>query len=222
MTDQQLIEAGEHLAKPCFRLTEEPQESGVVAYWGGTGRADIPTVFPEFVTAFTERRHWITVDCSWLERLGFQIRGTLSLYEDVRTEGGNVGSIFHEPNLAFGKQKVDGIPLYAVAASSFPPIQALCLHGGADVAEWLKGQGLERIDYDAVQNSAYTKHWRESCPLFRNDCAAVLGGWHVQWPDDDFYMPPEMRLLFWTLKDSEPWAEVWWRQPNLRVKFRIT
>lgn len=222
MTDEQLIAEGERLSKPCFLLTEEPQESGIVAYWGGTGRADIPIGFPEFVTAYSERRHWITVDCDWLARLGFRMGGTLSLYEDERTEGGSVGSVFHGQDLAFKEQRIDGTPLFAKAATSFPPLQAICLHGSEAVAAWLKSQGLERFDYDGIDNERYTDVWRQRCPLFADDCAAVLGGWHIQWPEDDFYMPPELKLLVWTLKDSEPWTEVWWSKSNFRVKFRIT
>ena len=108
MTDEALIQEGEKLAKPCFLLTEEPQESGVVGFWGGDGRPDIPQEFPPFVKAFTSRRHWLTINSALLEKLGFSLPGTFSLYEDERAEGGSVGAIFHARDMDFSKLKMDG------------------------------------------------------------------------------------------------------------------
>lgn len=194
----------------------------MVAYWGGSGRPDIPQGFPSFVTAFRERHHWITVDCAWLARLGFGLQGTLSLYEDVPNYGENVGTVFHEPNMAFGGLKMDGAALYAKPAKSFPPLEAVCLHGSPEVEEWLKSQELERYDYEAIHSERYRSIWQDRCPLFTNECAAMLGGWHVMWPEDDFYTPPEMKLLVWTFKDAEPYAEIWRGARNFLVRFRIT
>jgi hypothetical protein len=43
------------------------------------------------------------------------------------------------------------------------------------------------------------------------------------WPDDDFFMPLEMRLVATTLRDAEPFLEVWLSElGNIRVKSRIT
>ncbi|WP_159260165.1 hypothetical protein [Komagataeibacter xylinus] len=36
-----------------------------------------------------------------------------------------------------------------------------------------------------------------------------MGGWHQSWPEDDFYMPLEMRRAVLTLREAEPWYELW-------------
>jgi hypothetical protein len=220
MTDDALIQEGERLSKPCFLLTEEPQDSGIVGYWGG-----VPKKMPSFVTAFVTQTHRLTVDCRWFAKLGFGLNGTLSLLENERTEGGSVGQIDHKPLAEFAELPIEelpiGTPLYARPSRSFPPLAAVCLYGSNEVESWLKSKGLERYDYEQVENDAYHAVWQERCPLFANECAAMLGGWHIIWPEDDFYMPREMKLLIWTFKDSEPWIEVWMGR-NFRVKYRIT
>jgi hypothetical protein len=51
----------------------------------------------------------------------------------------------------------------------------------------------------------------------------VLSAWHVTWPNDDFYIPREMRLMVWTFKDSEPWYEVFLSPlRNYVIKSRTT
>jgi hypothetical protein len=50
-----------------------------------------------------------------------------------------------------------------------------------------------------------------------------VGGWHTTWPDDDFFIPREMRLMLWTFQDSEPYYEVFLSPLlNYIVKDRIT
>lgn len=65
--------------------------------------------------------------------------------------------------------------------------------------------------------------YRERCPLYLEDRpVAVLGGWHASWPDDEFYLPRQMRLALWTFREAEPWVEVFERSPNMPVRLRIT
>ncbi len=72
---------------------------------------------------------------------------------------------------------------------------------------------------------AYDKYlpvWQSNCPLYTNEAAAVLGGWHFPWPDGDWEELQNKPLLVWTIDDSEPWVEVW-KEPNgFRVIQRIT
>lgn len=122
----------------------------------------------------------------------------------------------------------DGIPLYATESFSFPPMEALCLYGGPVVEAWLDSLGLARTDYDAPRidsdehGQAYKRIYREHCPLYSKDCWAVLGGWHAVWAGDDFYVPREMNLVVWTLREAEPWVEVFERMPNFMVKARLS
>jgi hypothetical protein len=109
---------------------------------------------------------------------------------------------------------------------SLPPIEAVCLYGGSVAEEWLASEGLGRTDYDVAATTdigaAYKQVYRERCPLYSAGPAAVLGGWHAIWSDDEFYLPQEMRLMLWTFRDAEPWIEVFERFPNLPVRIRIT
>jgi hypothetical protein len=49
-----------------------------------------------------------------------------------------------------------------------------------------------------------------------------LGGWHMMWPDDDFYVPPETQPVLWTVRDTEPWIEVRHGFRNYLLFLRIT
>ncbi len=119
-----------------------------------------------------------------------------------------------------------GTPLFGTEAKSFPPIEAVCLYGGAIVEEWLLSEEMKRTDYDVAATTeigeAYQQVYRQRSPLFTDGPAAVLGGWHAIWQDDEFYLPQEMRLVLWTFRDAEPWIEVFERSPNLSVRVRIT
>jgi len=43
------------------------------------------------------------------------------------------------------------------------------------------------------------------------------------WPDDDFFFPLEMRLLVTTIRDAEPFYEIWLSDiGNIIAKERIT
>jgi hypothetical protein len=59
-------------------------------------------------------------------------------------------------------------------------------------------------------------------PFYSGSAHAVLGGWHVPWPDGDWDELAERPLLVWTLEDSEPWVEVWADGKGFEVKQRIT
>lgn len=220
MTIDELIKEGERLSKPCLLLDETPTGTGVIAFWGGRGRAGY--------SGRKTDRHRITIDCQWLSQHGVRVHGSLGVY-DVDDQYKWVKPIYIDyqrdlPLSALTMQ--DGTPLYGHEATSFPPIMAVCLYGGAKVQEWIGSLGYERTDYDLIENTdqgeGYQREWIKRCPLYSNACTAVLGGWHAMWPEDHFYMPSEMRLVLWTFRDAEPWIEVWERMPNFRVELRIT
>jgi hypothetical protein len=219
VTPEVAIAEGKRLAKPSLFLAESPSPTGVVAYWRGNrpgyrGRAD--------------DRHRITFDCGWLSRQGLRVQGSVGVY-DVDSRWGWAKPIhLDRQNASLAELRFEGgSPLYGREVPSFPPIEALCLYGGPAVAEWLASEGLDRTDYDIAATSdvgeAYQEEYRARCPLYLdNQPAAVLGGWHASWPDDEFYLPREMRLAVWTFRESEPWVEVFERSPNMPVRLRIT
>jgi len=95
---------------------------------------------------------------------------------------------------------IGGQPLYAYAERSIPPPDAV---------------GAENDD-------AYVRFWQSNCPVYAREPFAVLGGWHFPWPDDDWELLRDRNLLVWTLKESEPWVEVWDNSGDFEVFQRIT
>jgi hypothetical protein len=220
MTPEALIAEGERLAKPSLHLIEMPTQTGVIAYWRGQGRVGY--------RGREGDRHRITFDCGWLAEHGVRVRGSVGVY-DVDNRWGWVTPLhLDRRDEPLATLRLDGgLPLFGREVKSFPPLDALCLYGGPAVGEWLTSEGLDRTDYDLAATTeigeAYRKEYRNRCPLYWDEQpVAVLGGWHTSWPDDDFYLPREMRLMLWTFRESEPWVEVFERSPNMPVRLRIT
>jgi len=211
MDQNQLITEGEAIAKPCFILTSQPQGE-VVGYWGGV-RGDIPNSLPPEVTRFVSRRHLVTVSDGLLVQLGIDRLGPISLFEWVDTAGKPHLRVERDPRIQFNSFTCSGEPLYATESSSFPPFEALCLHGSPAIAAWLASLGLQRHEYWKVPRdsiSEYLAAYQHRFPLFEVSADAIVGGWHIMWPEDDFYMPAEMIQLMLTLRDAEPWYSIWY------------
>jgi hypothetical protein len=114
-----------------------------------------------------------------------------------------------------------------VSGSSFPPFEAVCLYGGPAVARWLSSLGLERFQYSEARSQhvaeEYEQEFMRRAPFYMEGVDVIVGGWHMIWPDDDFYLPREMRLLATTIRDAEPFLEVWLSDiGNVSIKDRIT
>ena len=222
-----LVKESAALSLPCFDLVPAGKGDEVVAYWGGR-RSDLPEQLPEFVTAVKSQAHLLSVDQSLFEQLSLQGREPLALsmsttadddegLDCVTVSTGRLSELVFE----------DAVPLAAVRATSLPPLQALLLYGGTPVQNWLSSQGLQRWDYEDVAEelrNRYRKLFDPQLPLFmERPPYARIGGWHIAWPDDDFYIPREMRLMIWTFQDSEPWHEVFLSPlRNYVIKSRIT
>lgn len=220
MTAEDLIGEGVRLARASMFLDETPTPTGVVACWRGDGPKDYGRHRDRY-------RHRITFDCEWLGRHGVRVGGSVGVYDVTHDGWASKLRIerFDASLTSLGLK--GGTPLYGVEQLSFPPLYAVCLYGGPAVSEWLASRGLDRTDYDAAETTdegaAYQEVYRARCPLYLADPpAAVLGGWHTSWPDDEFYLPREMRLVVWTFRESEPWVEVFERSPSLYTRWRIT
>jgi len=222
-----LLKESEALSLPCFDLAPAMRGDEVSAYWKGR-RSDLPERFSEGVIAFKYQKHFLSVDQKLFDQLGLQGRGPLALSMFTTAEGdeklcnvnvstGSVSEVTFE----------ESIPLTAKPATSLPPLEALLLYGGAGVQDWLSSQGLQRWEYEEVApdvRDRYLEHFNPQLPLCMDHPPfARIGGWHVSWPDDDFYIPREMRLMVWTFQDSEPWYEVFLSPlRNYIIKSRIT
>lgn len=232
MTFEELIAEGHQLEKSCLYLTDEPNENGLVGYWGGEGPSNLPSGHLTWVGG---HRHWITLDCSWLTKQGHSAEGVVSVFERLESDDleipellQNEGEVIYQHKKTLEDVEIEGQKLFGVESQSFPPIEAVCLYGSEKVEAWLSEQNLKRTDYDALQGEIvkrYKEYWSERSPystIMGEEFFAVMGGWHIHWPDDDFYMPKEMELVVWTFRDAEPYVEVWSRRPNFILKFRIT
>jgi hypothetical protein len=80
--------------------------------------------------------------------------------------------------------------------------------------------GLERHDYGALRRQAlantYTHEFRRRAPFYATEADAIVGGWHMMRPDDDFFMPLEMGLVLTTKRDAEPFFEIWVSGPKFQ------
>ena len=225
MTIEELISEGETLVRPSFLLNAQETDSGKVGYWGGE-RADMPDELPPQVTAFSGRRHIFSVSEALVSKLGIN-QGPFSLNEWENKNGDLSHRVKADSHTHFKDLNFSGEPLYAKLTDSFPPFPAVCLYGSDRVAAWLRELGLARHDYWRVPGelpAQYESAWQKRSPFFQQSADIVVGGWHFLWPDDDFFIPAELRLAALTLRDAEPWLEVWHSacSQGWRVKERIT
>lgn len=227
MTFEELIAEGESLVRPCILLTSSPSPR-LGGFWGGE-RGDKPNALPPDATALRRRRHIITIDGALLAELGLPTTAPLSLFVAEHVDGNETYRIERSSSPKFGEISCTGVPLYAVRAVSFPPIEAVCLYGSAKVAEWMHDLGLARHQYADISGSQlarqYMDEFTERAPLYSRKADAIVGGWHMIWPEDDFFMPLEMRLVLTTVRDAEPYFEIWVAdgiRGNYSVRSRIT
>jgi len=139
----------------------------------------------------------------------------------------STGIAVHDPSKNVGSAgKVQ--PLYAHAARSLPPIDAVFRFGSAAVQQWLREHnwqsdwGYNSNFADPAPADEYERLYQSRCPLYAGGSFAVLGGWHFPWPDGDWAELLVQTLLVWTFEESEPWVEVWSGTEGLRVKQRLT
>jgi hypothetical protein len=217
MTGAELIAEGERLAKPCVLLKATGPDDALAAIWGGPGVVPAPYGF---------YRHWLSIDCRFLPAGLGPSAGCLSVYTDE--EHTETGAAVHDPSKSlssFPKHR----PLYAHRARSLPPLEGVFRFGAEAVQQWLHTQGWRPDDggyYSHFQEPepalAYQQRYESECPLFVGGAFAVLGGWHLPWPEGDWARLLEQTLLVWTFEESEPWVEVWGGQDGYCVKARVT
>jgi hypothetical protein len=219
-----LIREAEALALPAYDLVPATSGEEVAAYWGGS-RNDLPK---KLVGAYKSRQHVLSVDSALWESLGLVGRGPFALVLDTTRDDSEQAHTIPVSSGSLTSITFDGAtPLKAVRSLSLPPLEAIALYGSPAVDTWLKAYGLNRWDYSGLigkEEEAYRSYFYERSPLMSEAPPyARVGGWHLLWSDDDFYIPREMRLMLWTFECSEPWYEVFLTPlNNLLVKERIT
>jgi hypothetical protein len=213
MTGDQLIAEGERLARPCVYLRAEGDD--FAALWGGAGVVSCgPGPY----------RHWLSIDLAHIPGGRGQHSGVLSIYtnEDDCKSGVAVSRSQDLPKTS------DGLRLFAHPDVSFPPLDAVFRFGSAELKRrlaahgWEPGWGYNDNFSDRRIAQEYEGGYRRRVPLFTGDTHAVLGGWHMPWPDDDGDALIDQHLIAWTFEDAEPWVEVWQQGRGYRVIRRIT
>jgi hypothetical protein len=220
VTEDELIAEGEALVKRCFVLSA--RGAGAVAgYWGGE-RADEPNALPPEVTRFKGRRHIVSVGEPLLAAIGLARTSWVSVFEYLpRDDDEPDYRAFADDEPAWGALEFSGEPLYATEHRSFPPLEALCLHGSARVGDWLASLGLARHQYWKVPREltkSYVQHYVRSLLEQEKQADVIVGGWHQLWPEDRYYVPQELLYVLKTLRDAEPWLTLW-HSPMMRGNF---
>ena len=216
MTGKDLIAEGQRIARPSIHLRPDGESDHLAAIWRGPGQ--VPCLTPEHT-------HWLTIDCRFLPPGVGLKTGCLSVYtDDDKCQG---GVALHDP-LATLVVSGKGQRLYAHAVPSLPPLEAVFLYGSPTVREWL-GQVGWQADWGMNGNfpakeisSVYEKAWFENMPLYGDQAVAVLGGWHVPWPDGDWLELVDHPLVVFTLAESEPWVEVFDMGESFQVIQRVS
>ncbi len=214
MTGEQLIAEGRHLARPCVYLRLSGEH--FAAIWGGEGIVwcgDGPY------------RHWLSIACRFIPAGNDGVTGCLSIY--THEDDCVSGMVTVDDSLTL-PDPTDGLKLYAHPESSLPPLEAVFKLGSSDVADWLRANnwqpdwGFNDNFPDRTPVDSYERAYQNQLPLFNDSAHAVLGGWHMPWPDGDWDELVDKRLIAWTFAESEPWVEVWDDEGRFRVIQRIT
>lgn len=212
MTTDTLVKEGRALARPSTFLTKEPL-GPVAARW-------YPPNYDDYNK--TRVHCWLTVDARHIPGYCSQEPTFLTLFShEGRQDDGRV-----EITKAWPRE--DGIPLYAHPVSVLPPIDAVFALGSPAIDVWLSSYRCKRTDnflssLKDVAVQEYEKLWEAESPYFLSEVYAVLGGWHMPWPEGDFKELLQDQLLIWTLQDPEPWVELWRKSSGeFRVVQRIS
>jgi len=220
-TAKQLIAEGNRLCRPCLDLVSSKPDCQHVAIWGGDGVLK-PGPGPW--------QHWITLDCDWLNRNGFPLRGIMSVY--THADDMDKGLVIHNEAEKLPLPKANEEPLFGCDALSFPPIEAVFRFAGPPILDWLneigyrKNSEVLRYRFPDVAAEYYESEYQQRDPLYiidnGNTIAARVGGWHYVF-DDDWEELNSKRLILTTYRDSEPWIEVYLsKSGEFEVKQRIT
>jgi hypothetical protein len=191
-----------------------PQGSGqVAAVWYERNEEEIES---------TGNRCWITVDSRWIPGLSPTVTGFITVFTNER----KMESGWAEVTPSWPERM--GTALYTHPVSLLPPLEAVFARGSDVIDVWLASRNLKRTDrflscQEDAATAGYQEVWNRESPYFAENMYAVLGGWHMPWPEDDWNDLLDDQLLVWTLRDPEPWVEVWRaRTGQVRVIQRIT
>lgn len=105
--------------------------------------------------------------------------------------------------------------LFGVSSDSLPPLEAILRHGGKEADAFFASLGPSRDFHDIFNSEQHLNYLRgpytRNNPMMRTstNVYAVMGGWRCSLPSMKSYDEIKGQLLLWTLRDAEPWLEVW-------------
>ena len=209
MTLEYLINEGRRIARNSWVL--EPYQGGeVCAYWY---EYDCDSACSDDES---ERHLCISVDVNF----AFPELKCEERFICIETDQHDLkGRVFYS-----AKPPEKGMPLTGRLIKPLPPLEAIFCNGDEKIKDWLRNipwpenARFSEAFPEYELGEAYIKKWASEWPLYQNRLAyAILGGWHMPWSDKDWFELLESRLLVWTLKDAEPWLEVWMKSSGEAV-----
>jgi hypothetical protein len=210
MTANQLIDEGRRIQRRTVLLTPDGAAECAAIWYGKDQRKE----------SDLGCRCWLSVNGNFIPSRNAP--GWLSILTDDECKGGRIEVTTSAP-------KLDGVRLYPREIVVLPPIDAVVARGSSAVGQWLAENNWKREwrynsnFRDRAIAEAYEVVERRENPLYWKGAYAVLGGWHVGWPDDDLNDLMDEKLLVQTFMDSEPWVEAWeLRSGSFKVIQRIT
>ena len=206
-----------HLARPAVALSTEGHD--YAASWRGTGVVSPPE---------GEWEHWISLDTRLLPENPHRRRGVMSVYLCLEDgERFHQVAIMHDGRATLPRE-TDGECLYAHPIACLPHIDAIFRYGREPIENWLtanewtKERPYDSSFPDSAPVEQYSKVLRKEHPFFHDEeFYAMLGGWSLV-SYEDWPRLAETPLLLLTLRESEPWLEVYDGGSELVGYSRIT
>ena len=208
------------MQKDVVDLKQEPIDEFPAAFWGG----------PATVKSKQKSTHIVSVDCKVLPEK-MNLSGCFSLYfpktNCIDGVSFDEAEVIFDDSLVLSSNDKDSIALYPTKRKSLPPLEAFYYCAPKELIEYIKSTGAWSEEWywnepwRSMAND-YEAIWQDQFPVYQEDIFLTIGGWHMQWPDGDWEEFLDSELICLTVKDAEPWIEVWQTNRGIKVIERIT
>jgi hypothetical protein len=217
LTGDDLQAEARRLARPAIMLSADGEE--YAACWQGTGVVPPPPGRWE---------HWISLDTSFLPDNPRGRGAVLSVYLCTEDDDRFHQVAVTQDHAAVLPRVPDGERLFVHRAACLPPIEAIFRFGSEPIQTWLAANewnpdwGYNDNFADSGPVETYLKAFQSEHPFFHDEeFYSMLGGWSMCF-DEDWATLVAKPLLLLTIRDSEPWLEVYEGGNELLGFSRIT
>ena len=184
---RQLVSEAHRLVRPC-RVLVSQGTGDVAGRWYGE---DLPS------GPMAGLRRWMSFRLDLVPGIEDGERRIATVYTST-TEGRT-----SEVVLSSDWPDPSGTPLFAVAADSFPPLEALGEYGVN------LPPNLRKTSPGSLEGRSFEEEFIKRHPFHSRGPWAILGGWNIPWEDEDWLECSHQRLLLTTVAEPEPWLEVY-------------